>query len=61
MDILNADLMLKNEATSKQKGKKKQTNEDEGDAGFHFIAFMPIKGNLWKFDGLERQPMCLGE
>ena len=61
MDMLNADLLLKNEADSKMKGKKTQREEDESTAGFHFIAFMPIGKSLWKFDGLERQPMSLGE
>ncbi|CAD6577040.1 MAG: hypothetical protein ASARMPRED_008107 [Alectoria sarmentosa] len=59
MDMLNADLLLKNEATAK-KGKRKTADEDENEGGFHFIAFMPINDQLWKLDGLERQPMCLG-
>lgn len=58
--MLNADLLLKNEATAK-KGKKRTANEDENEGGFHFIAFMPIDDELWKLDGLERQPMCLGQ
>lgn len=60
MDMLNADLLLKNEATAK-KGKKRTADEDESEGGFHFIAFMPIEDQLWKLDGLERQPMCLGK
>jgi len=60
MDMLNADLLLENEATAKGKGKKRSGGEDENEAGFHFIAFIPIEGQLWKLDGLERQPMCLG-
>ncbi|KAL6721099.1 hypothetical protein ACLMJK_000199 [Lecanora helva] len=60
MDMLNADLILKNEATSKAKGKKRKADEDESEPGFHFIAFMPVEDQLWKLDGLERQPMSLG-
>ena len=60
MDMLNADLLLKNEATAK-KGRKRTADEDESEGGFHFIAFMPIDDQLWKLDGLERQPMCLGK
>lgn len=60
MDMLNADLLLKNEATSKGKGKQRNIDEDDHESGFHFIAFMPINKSLWKLDGLERQPMCLG-
>ena len=58
--MLNADLLLRNEATAK-KGRKRTVDEDESEAGFHFIAFMPIEDQLWKLDGLERQPMCLGQ
>ena len=61
MDMLNADLQLKNEVYTRSKGKKTKCEEDENAAGFHFIAFMPIGESLWKFDGLERQPMSLGE
>ena len=57
MDILNADLQLKNDATYRKKGKRSVANEDE--AGFHFIAFVPIEGTVWKLDGLERQPQRL--
>ncbi|OQE00803.1 hypothetical protein PENVUL_c046G10033 [Penicillium vulpinum] len=60
MDILNSDLQLKTEATTRKKGSKGQA-VDESDATFHFIAFMPVMGQLWKFDGLERQPRALGE
>lgn len=62
MDILNGDLQLKNDAEAKKRGGK-STNlaEDESIAGFHFVAFVPIDGNVWKFDGLERQPQNLGE
>lgn len=58
--MLNADLLLQNEATAK-KGKKRTADEDESEGGFHFIAFMPIGHQLWKLDGLERQPMSLGK
>jgi len=59
MDILNSDLQLKTEATSRKKGSKGH-DDDESDTAFHFIAFMPVMGQLWKFDGLERQPRTLG-
>ena len=61
MDMLNTDLLLKNEVTLKANGKNRKANEDDNEAGFHFIAFMPINEKLWKLDGLERQPMCLGK
>lgn len=59
MDILNSDLQLRGEATSKKRSKSQDANDFE--SGFHFIAFMPAMGQVWKFDGLERQPQALGE
>lgn len=59
MDILNSDLQLKTEATTRKNGSKGSTDGDSIST-FHFIAFMPVMGQLWKFDGLERQPRALG-
>ncbi|KAL8760590.1 MAG: hypothetical protein Q9184_003232 [Pyrenodesmia sp. 2 TL-2023] len=58
MDMLNADLQLKNDAWSQKKSRATGSGED--DAGFHFIAFVPVQGKVWKLDGLERQPQELG-
>ncbi|KAJ5885307.1 hypothetical protein N7495_009817 [Penicillium taxi] len=58
MDILNSDLQLKYEATSKKSTKKGEIDDSDS---FHFIAFMPSMGQVWKFDGLDRQPQALGE
>lgn len=61
MDILNGDLQLKNEAEAKKRGRERTSSaEDESIAGFHFVAFVPIDGKVWKLDGLERQPQNLG-
>ncbi|KAI9822920.1 MAG: hypothetical protein M1832_002945 [Thelocarpon impressellum] len=59
MDMLNVDLHLKNEATAPKRRAVKEVESDE-EAGFHFIAYMPIAGAVWKLDGLERQPHLLG-
>lgn len=65
MDMLNADLSLYNDmVASKAKAAAKsysKKDDDTSEAGFHFIAFVPIGGSLWKLDGLERQPMNLGD
>lgn len=60
--MLNGDLLLSNEATAKGNSKKRKANDEcnADESGFHFIAFMPIEDQLWKLDGLERQPMSLG-
>ncbi|KAF5009304.1 hypothetical protein F66182_15575, partial [Fusarium sp. NRRL 66182] len=34
-------------------------NSASNEAAFHFIAFVPALGRVWKFDGLERQPQDL--
>ncbi|KAE8148812.1 ubiquitin carboxyl-terminal hydrolase [Aspergillus avenaceus] len=61
MDMLNSDLQLRHEATSRRsRSTKNIKDEREVDAGFHFIAFVPALGKVWKFDGLERQPQALG-
>lgn len=61
MDILNGDLQLKNDATAKTQTHRNKSSEEESAAGFHFIAFVPIDGKVWKLDGLERQPQKLGD
>lgn len=60
--MLNSDLQLKNEAASRRSRQTKHGRDDyETDAGFHFIAFVPAMGKVWKFDGLERQPQAIGD
>ena len=61
LDMLNADLHLKNAAKSRKKGKGSKNEEKESEAGFHFIAYVPVNGEVWKLDGLERQPQRLGK
>jgi ubiquitin carboxyl-terminal hydrolase L5 len=65
MDMLNADLCLAQKVEAKKrkgKGNSKKSKENDDDvSGFHFVTFVPINGCLWKLDGLERQPVNLGE
>ena len=59
--MLNIDLLMKDGATKKPKAKKHQTNGgDDHESAFHFVAYMPVKGDIWSFDGLQRQPQKLG-
>jgi ubiquitin carboxyl-terminal hydrolase L5 len=67
MDILNADLVLFRDMENWGKAKKyrkkrvvKRKKDDENEPGFHFIAYVPINGEVWKLDGLRRQPDNLG-
>lgn len=57
--MLNADLQLSHDAASKKKEEAKNVKGAEIAGAFHFIAFVPIEGQLWKLDGLERQPQKL--
>ena len=52
---------MKNEASSRKRKRATKETMDESEAGYHFIAYMPIGDHLWKFDGLQRQPEKLGE
>ena len=64
MDMLNADLALSNDVKAKKSRKKanKSLSDDEQEQnGFHFVAFVPIQGSVWKLDGLDRQPTNLGK
>ncbi|RMZ82308.1 hypothetical protein DV738_g1818, partial [Chaetothyriales sp. CBS 135597] len=58
------------ERRSKKKGgangsrKKRKQREDESveeENGFHFIAYVPVAGAVWKMDGMERLPRKLGD
>lgn len=60
--MLSGDLFLKNGATASKRSKKKnQIKDDSSDTSFHFIAFVPIDGKVWKLDGLEKQPQSIGK
>ncbi|RMZ85487.1 hypothetical protein DV737_g722, partial [Chaetothyriales sp. CBS 132003] len=45
--------------------RKKKVREEEGgegeENGFHFIAYVPVAGAVWKMDGMERLPRKLGD
>jgi ubiquitin carboxyl-terminal hydrolase L5 len=73
MDMLDADLALSNkfdewkrakDAKKKKGGARKNQaktkNKIEEEPGFHFIAYVPINGHVWRLDGLQRQPVNLG-
>ncbi|KAB2572856.1 putative ubiquitin carboxyl-terminal hydrolase protein [Lasiodiplodia theobromae] len=59
IDMMNIDLQMQHDSTSKSKSKSTNKKSKNADAAFHFIAFMPIAGEIWKLDGLDRQPQKL--
>ncbi|KAI9052522.1 hypothetical protein LZ554_003866 [Drepanopeziza brunnea f. sp. 'monogermtubi'] len=75
MDVLNADLALKNEydkwvktkdtppkkkGTARKKAPPKKKQKDEDEPGFHYVAYVPVQGEVWRLDGLQREPVSLG-
>lgn len=73
MDMMCVDLGLENRYDDRRKkarapppNKKKKTKvvteDDYGDddSAYHFIAYVPIDGDVWNLDGLDRQPEKLG-
>lgn len=72
LDKMNVDLRLKQDfafaekekraARSKRPHKKrKQTEQYEDDEnGFHFVAYVPAGGCVWKMDGMEQFPRKVG-
>ena len=61
VDILNEDIQMREKARSKKVGKEIEVAEEDEAPCFHFIAFVPVEGKVWKLDGLERQPQNLGK
>jgi len=73
--MLNADLALLNEVEAwtraknrpkrkiitKSKSKTRPKKKVEEDSGFHYVAYVPIAGAVWKLDGLQRTPVKIGK
>ena len=67
--MMNVDMRLKEEATAaarkkaakpkKHRKRKKDVDEEDGN-GFHFIAYVPVCGQVWRMDGMEANPQSLG-
>ena len=57
----------KSKANGKAKVKPRAKSEepledsDFDDTAYHYAAYLPIDGNVWKLDGLDRQPSKLDE
>lgn len=77
LELLNADLLLSNEYDEckgvpkseeppKNRGKRKpkaqkRPKKKKADDACHYKAFVPLDGKVWILDGLEWNPVCLGE
>ena len=74
IDLTSEDLLLDNkyEAYEKLKGQRNQKQKTKKKAAatsskkaqmenaFHYIAYVPVGGQVWELDGLETQPRCIG-
>ena len=68
-DKMNVDLRLqedfnanvrKRKARGRSKRGRKKIADDDGENGFHFVAYTPACGRVWRMDGLERNAHSLG-
>lgn len=74
IDLTSEDLLLDNkyEAWEKWKARKNQrqkpnkrkssssSKKAQMETAFHYIAYVPVNGQVWELDGLETQPRCIG-
>ncbi|KAI1164961.1 cysteine proteinase [Nemania serpens] len=69
-DLLSEDLLLdnnyeaaakKSKAPTKKKKRTSKSSKPKYEPGtYHYIAFVPVEGQVWELDGLESLPLCLG-
>ena len=61
--MLDCDMKMKQDYDDAKKRRKRPTTVagDDQEASFHFIAYVPVEGTVWKLDGLERQPQSIGK
>jgi hypothetical protein len=45
----------------KNRKKAKPVDNDDDESGLHFVAFVPAMGQVWRLDGLERNPTSIGQ
>ncbi|KAJ2986944.1 hypothetical protein NUW58_g4787 [Xylaria curta] len=68
-DLLSEDLLLQNQFESasrrnrtpaRKKKLSRPSKRDYEPGTYHYIAFVPVDGQVWELDGLENMPLCLG-
>ncbi|KXJ90598.1 hypothetical protein Micbo1qcDRAFT_234516 [Microdochium bolleyi] len=69
--LVSEDLLLENkfeaaEQLSRTQSRKRVARPSrirkraDTEQAFHYIAYVPVKGQVWELDGFEMQPRCLG-
>ncbi|KAI8627587.1 cysteine proteinase [Xylariaceae sp. FL1651] len=68
-DLVSEDLLLDNKFEAAAKRRKAFTKKKKSlkprrrvyeEGTYHYIAFVPVDGQVWELDGLETKPLCLG-
>lgn len=44
----------------KKRRKRVSFDRDDDESGFHFIAYVPAAGSIWRMDGMEAFPRRIG-
>jgi ubiquitin carboxyl-terminal hydrolase L5 len=52
---------FKKKKLAKRKRVHKPSKRDYESGTYHYIAFIPVDGQVWELDGLETKPLCLGK
>ncbi|KAI0844876.1 cysteine proteinase [Daldinia vernicosa] len=68
IDLLSEDLCLDNKyeesvMVKKRRTQKKSTRTSRKgrvETNYHYIAYVPVNGQVWELDGFEKMPLCLG-
>ncbi|KAI4759193.1 cysteine proteinase [Aureobasidium sp. EXF-3400] len=47
-------------ARTTKSANEEDEEQDSGESGFHFVAYMPIGDDVWKLDGLDSFPTAIG-
>ncbi|KAF2433821.1 ubiquitin carboxyl-terminal hydrolase, partial [Tothia fuscella] len=61
IDILQLDLGLWQDREAAKKPTESVKDVYDNDSAYHYVAYMPIDGTIWKLDGLDDSPQNLGE
>ncbi|KAF1984114.1 ubiquitin carboxyl-terminal hydrolase [Aulographum hederae CBS 113979] len=58
-DMLNTDLGMEQRYNARKR-KRKEVDDEEQEPVYHFQAFVPVNGDVWKLDGIDSNPVKLG-